>query len=57
MKLVKATETEIQQFIAQHVAWSENNKLHCQYVFNDFIDRRSRHRWGECFLKIRVNTQ
>jgi 4a-hydroxytetrahydrobiopterin dehydratase len=38
MKLVKATETEIQQFIAQHVAWSENNKLHCQYVFNDFIE-------------------
>ncbi|CAC9602654.1 4a-hydroxytetrahydrobiopterin dehydratase [thiotrophic endosymbiont of Bathymodiolus puteoserpentis (Logatchev)] len=39
MKLVKATETEIQQFIAQHVAWSvEDNKLHCQYVFNDFIE-------------------
>jgi hypothetical protein len=30
MKLVKATETEIQQFIAQHVAWSVENR-YCNF--------------------------
>jgi hypothetical protein len=31
MKLIKATEAEIQRFIAQHTAWSvEEDKLHCQ---------------------------
>jgi 4a-hydroxytetrahydrobiopterin dehydratase len=39
MKLIKATEAEIQRFIAQHTAWSvEEDKLHCQYVFNNFIE-------------------
>jgi 4a-hydroxytetrahydrobiopterin dehydratase len=38
-KLIKATEAEIQQFIAQHTTWSvEEDKLHCQYVFNNFIE-------------------
>ena len=34
----KATDEQIQAFISQFSAWSvENNKLHCEYVFADFV--------------------
>jgi len=34
----KATDEEIQGFIGQFSSWSiENNKLHCEYVFRDFV--------------------
>lgn len=34
----KATDEEIQGFIGQFSSWSiENNKLHCEYVFGDFV--------------------
>lgn len=34
----KATDEEIQGFIRQFSSWSfENDKLHCEYVFGDFV--------------------
>ncbi len=38
MALVKATGTEIQEFIGQYNSWSvENDKLHREYAFNNFV--------------------
>jgi len=34
----KATDEEIQGFIGHFSSWSiENNKLHCEYVFGNFV--------------------
>ena len=39
MALEKATNIEIQEFIVNHDSWSiENNKLHREYIFNNFIE-------------------
>lgn len=38
MALEKATNIEIQEFITNYNSWSvENNKLHREYIFNNFI--------------------
>ncbi len=39
MALEKATNIEIQEFIVDYDSWSiENNKLHREYIFNNFIE-------------------
>ena len=39
MVLEKATNIEIQEFIVDYDSWSiENNKLHREYIFNNFIE-------------------
>ena len=39
MALEKATNIEIQEFIVNYDSWSiENNKLHREYIFNNFIE-------------------
>ncbi|SMM99019.1 Pterin-4-alpha-carbinolamine dehydratase [uncultured Candidatus Thioglobus sp.] len=39
MALKKATDTEIQAFIAKYDAWRiKGGKLHREYIFNDFIE-------------------
>ncbi|NOY66500.1 MAG: 4a-hydroxytetrahydrobiopterin dehydratase [Gammaproteobacteria bacterium] len=38
MALVRATDMEIQEFVSRYSLWSvENNKLHREYVFNNFV--------------------
>ena len=38
MSIEKATDIQIQEFVAEYGSWSvENNKLHREYVFADFI--------------------
>ena len=37
-KIEKATDEQIQEFISQFSSWSiENNKLHREYVFGNFV--------------------
>ncbi|MDQ6998451.1 MAG: 4a-hydroxytetrahydrobiopterin dehydratase [Mariprofundus sp.] len=38
MALLKASNTEIQDFIHTYHSWSvENDKLHREYIFHDFV--------------------
>ena len=38
MALIKATDQQIQEFLAHYGSWSiENNKLHREYIFNNFV--------------------
>lgn len=70
MKSLKASETQIQEFILNNSLWSlKNNKLHREFIFNDFISafgfmtqvaliaERSNHHpeWCNIYRQVTVN--